>query len=192
MNNRISLTAQAHSIIEQHLLVGDMAIDATTGNGHDTLFLAKQVGISGKVFGFDLQQQAIDSTQSRLKDEGFADNTQLFLSSHSNMQQCIDADFYGKIKVIMFNLGYLPGSDKSIITETESTLSALEQAIELLIKSGILTIAAYPGHPGGDTETQAIEQWHQQLDGQQYSVKTFYSSEKDTAPRLYIVQKHGY
>ena len=192
MNNRISLTAQAHSIIEQHLLVGDMAIDATTGNGHDTLFLAKQVGISGKVFGFDLQQQAIDSTQSRLKDEGFADNTQLFLSSHSNMQQCIDADFYGKIKVIMFNLGYLPGSDKSIITETESTLSALEQAIELLIKSGILTIAAYPGHPGGDTETQAIEQWHQQLDSQQYSVKTFYSSEKDTAPRLYIIQKHGY
>jgi len=189
MTKRISLTAQAHSIIEKHLSKGDMAIDATTGNGHDTLFLARLVSRTGKVFGFDIQQQAIDSTQSRLESENFADNTQLFLSSHDKMLQCIAAEFHGTIKLIMFNLGYLPGSDKSVITQTESTLTALEQATKLLIKSGLITIAAYPGHTGGDTETLAIEKWHQQLDARKFSVESIYSSEKETAPRLYIIKK---
>jgi len=190
MTKRISLTAQAHSIIDKHLTTGEMAIDATTGNGHDTLYLAKQVGITGKVFGFDIQQQAIESTDSRLKSENFTNNIKLFHCSHNQIQHCIPTEFHGKIKVIMFNLGYLPGSDKSIITQADSTLSALEQAIKLLVTSGVMTIAAYPGHSGGDTETNAIEQWHQQLDCKQYHVKTIYSSEKQTAPRLYIIQKN--
>jgi len=188
MNKRISLTMQAHSIIQQHLKIGDIAVDATTGNGHDTLFLAEQVGITGKVFGFDVQQQAIESTQTRL-DTADISNTQLFHSSHDKLDQCIPTEFHGKINAIMFNLGYLPGSDKSIITQTKSSLLAVKQSISLLDNSGILTIAAYPGHSGGDKETDAIKQWSEQLATDKYIVKAIFSSDKDTAPRLYIIQK---
>ena len=89
----------------------------------------------------------------------------------------------------MFNLGYLPGSDKTVITETASTLDALNQSIELLAVGGIITIAAYPGHPGGKEEADQIDLWCQQLNPEQYTVQHINSSEKDTAPRLYLIQK---
>ncbi len=189
MSKRISLTTQTHSIIEQIITEGDMAIDATVGNGYDTVFLAKQVGCSGKVFGFDIQQQAIESTEARLESENIRANTSLFHASHDKMSESIASKWHGKIKVIMFNLGYLPGSDKSIITETESTIAALSQSLELLAKAGILTIAAYPGHAGGDTEAQSVDCWLQQLSTEKYQLQTIYSSEKQTAPRLYIINK---
>ncbi len=188
MNKRISLTMQAHTVIQQHLRIGGMAIDATTGNGHDTLFLAEQVGVTGKVFGFDIQQQAIESTQTRLATANIT-NTQLFHSSHDKLEQCIPTEFHGKINAIMFNLGYLPGSDKSIITQTKSSLLAVQQSLSLLDNSGIITIAAYPGHSGGDKETDAIKQWSEQLEKTKYTVNTAFSSDKETAPRLYIIQK---
>jgi len=188
MNKRISLTMQAHTVIQQHLRGGGIAIDATTGNGHDTFFLAEQVGITGKVFGFDIQQQAIESTQTRLATANIT-NTQLFHSSHDKLEQCIPTEFHGKINAIMFNLGYLPGSDKSIITQTKSSLLAVQQSLSLLDNSGIITIAAYPGHSGGDKETDAIKQWSEQLEKTKYTVNTAFSSDKETAPRLYIIQK---
>jgi len=188
MTQRISLTEQAHSIIKKHLKTGDIAIDATVGNGHDTLFLTQQVGSNGSVFGFDIQQQAIESTQDKLNNEATITNIQLFHCSHDQMEHFIPQEAQGRIKVIMFNLGYLPGSDKSIITQAESTLKALKSALNILGKTGIVTIAAYPGHSGGKSETDAIQQWHTQLNTDQYSMQTIYSSEKETAPRLYIIK----
>lgn len=190
MTRRISLTAQAHSIAQQYLTLGDIAIDATVGNGYDTVFLVKQVGNRGKVFGFDIQQQAIESTRSRLKSENNTNNLQLFHSSHHKIEQIIPIAFHGRIKVIMFNLGYLPGSDKSIITQTVSTINALEQSIKLMAKLGVITITVYPGHTGGDMEALAIMQWSEVLvNGGKYSVETIYSSDKESAPRLYIIKR---
>jgi hypothetical protein len=188
MTKRVSLTTKAHNIIQQYLAAGDYAIDATIGNGHDTLFLSRQVGIDGRVFGFDIQQQALDSTLSTLESEQFI-NTRLFHVSHSKMEQYIPTQFHGRIKVIMFNLGYLPGSDKSIITHADSTLLALNQSISLLAPSGILAITAYPGHQGGDEETGQIKQWCNRLCAKQYTVQIIYSSDKKTAPVLFIIRK---
>jgi len=187
MNSRVSLTTKAHNIIQEHLDIGDYAIDATIGNGHDTLFLSKQVGIDGKVFGFDIQQQALVSTRSNLESEHI-NNTQLFHVSHNNMEKHIPTQYHKKVKVIMFNLGYLPGSDKSIITHADSTLSALNQSINLLAQSGIITITAYPGHQGGAEETRLIKQWCNHLSTEQYTVQIIYSSDKKTAPILFIIQ----
>ncbi len=189
MTKRVSLTTKAHNIIQQYLATGDYAIDATIGNGHDTLFLSRQVGIDGRVFGFDIQQQALDSTQSILESEHISNNTQLFHVSHSKMEQYIPTQFYGKIKVIMFNLGYLPGSDKCLITHADSTLLALNQSISLLAPSGILAITAYPGHQGGDEETGQIKQWCNRLCAKQYTVQIIHSSDKKTAPILFIIRK---
>ncbi|MFW5442811.1 MAG: class I SAM-dependent methyltransferase [Methylococcaceae bacterium] len=189
MNKRLSLTTQAHTIIQKQLFCGDTAIDATTGNGYDTLFLAKQVGTQGKVFGFDLQQQAINSTLSRLENENTLHNVKLINACHSQMKKHIALEYHGKIKTIMFNLGYLPGSDKSIISQAHSTLLAIQQSLILLAPAGIISITAYPGHPGGEVETEKITKWYQQLNPKQYSQQLIYSSEKATAPRLFIIQK---
>jgi len=189
MSKAISLTTQAHQCIKQHLNIGDIAIDATIGNGHDTLFLSSQVGSEGQVFGFDVQAQAIEATQEKLEYEKVAKNTQLFHISHSEMKQHIPVSFHGKIKAVMFNLGYLPGSDKTVITQASSTLSALNQSLQLLADKGIITVAAYPGHAGGDTESNLISQWCEQLKPEQYSFELIHSSDKPTAPRLFIIKK---
>ncbi|MDI1229523.1 MAG: class I SAM-dependent methyltransferase [Methylobacter sp.] len=187
---RISLVNTAHDLIRDILRPGDIAIDATVGNGHDTLFLAEQVGPSGHVYGFDIQQAAIDSTLDKFRQAHLSDSLTLVHASHADMTDKIPADLHGKIKAIMFNLGYLPGGDKSVITLTDSTLTALTVAARILAVSGIITLLAYPGHPGGDMETDRVKNWCEQLDTQQFEVSAIYSSEhKDTAPRLFVIRK---
>lgn len=188
MNKRISLTTLAHNLLEKELTGGNIVIDATVGNGHDTVFLAKLVGKQGTVFGFDVQQQAISTTQQQLKQVQF-ENFFLFHASHSEMDMHIPKRQHGKIKLIMFNLGYLPGSDKTIITQANTTLIALKKSIVLLEANGVLTITAYPGHIGGEEETKQVKLWCEQLDPLIYTLEQIRSSEKITAPRLFIVRK---
>jgi tRNA1(Val) A37 N6-methylase TrmN6 len=188
---RISLVNVAHDLIRNILVPGDIAIDATVGNGHDTLFLAEQVAPFGHVYGFDIQQAAIDSTLQKFRQNGLENCLTLIHGSHALMVDQIPAQFHGKIKTIMFNLGYLPGSDKSVITQTESTLAALTASTRILADNGIITILAYPGHQGGDLETDQVKNWSEQLDNKQFEVNTIYSTEhKETAPRLFVILKH--
>lgn len=188
-NNSIPLTTQAHQIITQCTNPGDITIDATVGNGHDTLFLANLLGKQGVVFGFDCQQLAIEVTQKKLENNNMSGNTQLFHASHSRMNELIPSRYHGKIQVIMFNLGYLPGSDKTHITQADTTLSALNQAIELISATGVITVIAYPGHLGGEIETDQINHWCTQLSIRHFNIQIIYSSDKPTAPRLFIIKK---
>lgn len=197
----ISLINVAHDLIKDKLRPGDIAIDATVGNGHDTVFLVKQVSPSGKVYGFDIQQAAMDSTRAKVESccrtsEKMNNNAllqpeclTLIQASHADMAENIPVQYHRKISAIMFNLGYLPGGDKSIITRTESTLTALAIASRMLSNNGILTILAYPGHQGGYQESIEVKNWCEQLDKKQFSVKIFFSTEnKASAPRLYVVE----
>jgi hypothetical protein len=199
---RISLVNMAHNLIRDKLHPGDIAIDATVGNGHDTVFLVEQISPSGKVYGFDIQQAAIDSTWAKVEsccraDERTCSNAPLraecltlIQASHADMAKKIPAQYHGKISAIMFNLGYLPGSDKSIITQAESTLAALTTASRMLSSNGILTILAYPGHHGGNQESSEVKSWCEQLNEEQFSASIFYSTEnKASAPRLHVVDK---
>ena len=138
--------------IMEHIKEGDTVVDFTMGNGNDTLFLSKAVGESGKVYAFDIQEQALSSTQEHLVRAGCPDNYQLILDSHSNVKKYVDVPF----KAGMFNLGWLPGGDKSITTLRETTLPAIRDAISLMDKDAILNIAVYPGHKEGDAEGQMI------------------------------------
>ncbi len=187
---RISLVNVAHDLIRDILRPGDIAIDATVGNGHDTVFIAEQVGPSGHVYGFDIQQTAIDSTLEKFRQAQLSDCLTLIRASHADMSDKIPAHLHGKIKAIMFNLGYLPGGDKSVITLTDSTLTALTVAARILAVNGIITLLAYPGHQGGDLETDQVKNWCEQLDTKQFEINTIYSTEhKDTAPRLFVIRK---
>ena len=91
--------------ILKHLRPGDVAVDFTMGNDHDTEFLSKTVGPDGFVYAFDIQEQALASTQEHLVKSGCPDNYQLILDSHSNVKKYVDVPF----RAGMFNLGWLPG-----------------------------------------------------------------------------------
>ena len=184
----ISLVNVAHNLISEALRPGDIAVDATVGNGHDTAFLMEQVSPSGRVFGFDIQQSAIALTSMKVTSECLT----LIQASHALMDEKIPKQHHGNISAIMFNLGYLPGGDKSIITQTASTLTALTVACGLLADDGIITVMAYSGHSGGDVETGQVDDWCKQLDPKQFDVRIFYSvGNRDSTPRLFVISKHS-
>jgi predicted methyltransferase len=149
-------TAIAHRLVAEVVRPGNLVIDATLGNGHDTIFLARLVGIHGQVLGFDVQAEAVTATQDRLQDAGVLSRAKLFTQSHSHLLQYVERE---TAAAVMFNLGYLPGGDHSLITEAAETLDALEQATLALKPGGILTIICYPGHAGGDSEATAVMNW---------------------------------
>ncbi|QDU80352.1 hypothetical protein Pla110_20790 [Polystyrenella longa] len=183
------LTEQAHEIIRKSMLPGDVVIDATAGNGVDTQFLAEQVGPEGRVFAFDIQQTAIDQTALRLMNADLAQVT-LVCASHAEMFEYVPPEFHGMVNVIMFNLGYLPGGDKSCITKTETTLLALEQSRQLLAPGGLITVLLYPGHEGGDKEAAAVEEWCGELGEEEFEVESF-TVENPEAPRLWVLVHRG-
>ena len=145
------LDLQKHFILS-HLKEGDIAVDFTMGNGHDTEFLSKTVGESGHVFAFDIQPQALESTSDNLKKANCPNNYTLILDSHHNVKKHVDVP----IKAGMFNLGYLPGSDKTVTTMRSTTLPAIEAAIDLMDKDAIILVAVYPGHKEGEEEGKLI------------------------------------
>ena len=131
------LDLQKHFILT-HLGKGDVAVDFTMGNGHDTEFLSKTVGTDGRVYAFDVQRQALESTAKNLSAAGCPENYTLILDSHHNVKNYVKEP----IKAGMFNLGYLPGSDKTVTTMRETTLPAIEAAISLMDKDAIILIVA--------------------------------------------------
>ncbi|MFK4342187.1 MULTISPECIES: class I SAM-dependent methyltransferase [unclassified Paenibacillus] len=159
----LSVLSYAHQLVAARVQPGDTAIDATVGTGADTLFLAKAAGRRGRVYGFDIQQEALQLARRRLdKDESLSlAEVSLLLQGHEQMREAVPNKLHGKVAAVMFNLGYLPseGADPSVITHTDSTLAALDAALYLLRPRGILTAILYPGHAGGGEEAEAVLQW---------------------------------
>jgi hypothetical protein len=152
------MTALAQAAIAARLSPGDSAIDATMGNGHDTLFLAKQVGFAGRVWSFDIQPEALVETRRLLDESGEMPWVNLVLKGHESMDQIIPAAAHRRIKAIMFNLGYRPGGDHTLITESVTTRQALLVAAQLLSPQGIISVVYYPGHDDG-AESRHLSQW---------------------------------
>jgi predicted methyltransferase len=188
---RYSLTQQAHAVLQKQLHNGDIVIDATAGNGHDSLFLAQQIAPLGSVYSFDIQADALIATANRLATARLLANVQLIQANHAQMNQYVNIKHHSKIQAIMFNLGYLPGSDKSITTQADTTIAALIQAIDLLAPMGLMTILAYPGHAAGSIEAHYVNHWCQQLPLTHFNLSKFTNeSNQLTAPRLFVVQKY--
>ncbi|MDX8129448.1 SAM-dependent methyltransferase [Methylomonas sp. LW13] len=192
MTKPISLLETAHHIVGSYLDPGDVAVDATVGNGHDTVFLAQSVGASGHVFGFDIQRQALINSFQRLLQLDLQRRVILRLASHADMLLHVPEQWRGRVRAVMFNLGYLPGADKTVITQIDSTLAALNAASGLLAPRAVITVLAYPGHAGGDLETQQLAAWSGQLDGTHFTSEVILSShDKPSAPRLFVIRKQA-
>ncbi len=155
-----SLVKLAHSIARDFLSGVEplYAVDATVGNGYDTLFLAGLAGASGRVFGFDVQAEAIARARGLLEKNALSGVADLFLCGHERMEDFIPPELSGRIGCVFFNLGWLPGSDKSTITKPDTTLAALRASMRLLGGGHcMLSALCYRGHAGGQEEYEAVE-----------------------------------
>lgn len=140
--------------MKEALREGDLTIDATAGNGHDTVFLAECVGPNGRVIAFDIQPDAIHQARKHVTECGMADRVEFHQKSHTHLAKHAAV---GSVSAVMFNLGYLPGGDHAIATESTETLTAIEQATHALKSGGLLSIICYPGHAAGANEATAVE-----------------------------------
>lgn len=182
----------AHLCVRSVLTQGGIAVDATVGNGNDTLFLAKQVSVNGKVYGFDIQAQALENTEERLQKFGQRNQVRLFLRGHHEpWEEVISPKYYGKIDAVMFNLGYLPHGNSSVMTKPETTLIACEQALQWLKVKGMITLVLYTGHPGGNEETQQVIHWCRNLPSNCYQVNWHQLLNRSEAPSLVAIEKKG-
>ncbi len=168
-----------------HLGEGDLAVDFTMGNGHDTEFLSKTVGESGRVIAFDIQKKALESTASHLREAGCPENWKLILASHDRAPEFV----HEPIKAGMFNLGYMPGSgNKALTTMRKTTLPAVANAVEMLGRDAILLVAVYPGHPEGAAEGEELERYFASLSKYKYCVGQFRMLNSPTSPFFMICE----
>lgn len=176
----------AREAIQRTVLPGDSVIDATMGNGHDTLMLCEAVGPGGRVYAFDIQLQAVDETEKRLREHGMADRATLIHAGHERMAEYVKEP----VKAVMFNLGWLPGGNHSVTTKWETTRQAVESALTLLLPSGIVVICAYPGHEEGAREERELTAFLSGLSNRQYNVlHQRFLNATSGAPECYVIQR---
>jgi hypothetical protein len=170
-----------HKYLESLVSNEDICIDATAGNGYDTLFLANK---SKHVLSFDIQDLAIKNTKNLLDKNGMR-NVTLIQDSHEYMKEYVTT----KVKAIVFNLGYLPGGDKSIVTRVSSTIKALKSSIDLLCSGGAIFITVYIGHDGGVDESNELIGFVKKLDKSTFKSIKYEFLNRDNAPYVIIIEK---
>lgn len=186
-----TLTQLAHDAVSKVLQPGDIAIDCTAGNGWDTLFLARAVGPTGHVYAFDIQCTAIQSTDRLLTQHAVRSCVTLENRSHAEWIDRVPQEHRSKIQAAMMNLGYLPNGDKSITTNTTSTVAAIQSLLDWVRPTGLLSILAYTGHPGGQEETNAVRELLAKLDSKIFRVSQEPVVPTSKAPILFTVEKQS-
>ena len=181
----VDLTGLHKHFILEHLGEGDVAVDFTMGNGNDTLFLSRTVGERGRVYAFDIQEEALISTRAHLVAEGAPENYTLICASHHLVKDYVKEP----IKCGMFNLGYLPRSGKKAVTTLrETTMPAVEAALELLGEDGVLLIAIYPGHEEGRLEGEMLREYFSGLSRFKVCCSEFRILNSPSSPYFFLIE----
>ncbi|WP_436859753.1 tRNA (mnm(5)s(2)U34)-methyltransferase [Staphylococcus caeli] len=174
------------TLIQQHTTNNSIVIDATCGNGNDTLFLAQQVP-DGKVYAFDIQDAAINNTKAKTVD---FTNISLIKDSHANVKSHIPIEVHGAVDAAIFNLGYLPKGDKSVVTQAASTIEAIENIFDLLATEGIIILVIYHGHEEGKVERDEILTFLQQFDQNKAHVLQYqFINQQNNPPFICAIEK---
>lgn len=187
-------TEVAHAVWRNIVQKGDTVVDATCGNGNDTLALLKMVAdetARGRVYGMDIQDSAIESTSSFLKMSVDDDHQQglvkLFPICHSRMEEIVPKD--APVRLVAFNLGYLPGGDKTVITVPRTTELALQAASRILSSGGLISVLVYIGHPGGRDELDVVESFASNLPVDTWATCKLQMVNRPIAPVLILLNK---
>lgn len=178
-------TQMAQNLIEMKINKNESVIDATLGNGNDTLFLSSLVP-DGKVYSFDVQYEVLEKFKVCIREKNI-NNVILINDGHEKMDKYIKE----KVRAIMFNLGYLPGGDRNIVTKTETTLQAINKGLELLLPGGLITIISYTGHTEGKKEKEGIIEFLKSLSSREYSVMEIsFINRNNNPPCLIVIEKN--
>ncbi len=182
----LNAVPMAHQFIRPKLATASLVVDATAGNGKDTLFLAENSAATTAVWVFDIQQQALTKTEMLLSRHKLTDKVRLVLDSHANIADYIDQP----VDAVMFNLGYLPGGDQAINTSPATTILAITQSLQLLAVGGVITIAAYPGYEHGRLECHAVHEYLTRLSQKDFTIACWSMvNQKNNPPVLYVIEK---
>ncbi|MFA5576058.1 MAG: class I SAM-dependent methyltransferase [Tissierellaceae bacterium] len=174
------------AIASNSIRPGQRVVDCTVGNGNDTIMLAELVGEKGKVYGFDIQKEALDITARKLDLRNLGGQVNLILDGHENIDKYIGEE----VDFIVYNLGYLPKGDKAIKTKKTTTIISLQKSLGLLKENGILVLTSYTGHQGGLDEKKAVEEYLEALDQRLFNVLKYeFLNQKNSPPILYAVEK---
>lgn len=181
-----SVLVFAHQLLIKTVRPGEAAIDATMGNGHDTLVLAQCTTETGRVYAFDIQERALEKTRKRLQAAAQANHVQLIADGHQHISHHVRET----VAAVIFNLGYLPGGNKALTTQWDTSLAAIEQSLALLRQHGLLLLVLYPGHEPGKAEQEAIEAFVAKLDQQEFQVLRYqFINQKNNPPYLLAIEK---
>lgn len=176
----------SRKICKQKLNYGDTAVDCTMGNGHDTVFLCQLVGEEGKVYAFDIQEDAVINTRKKLEDLNYLERSEIILDGHQN----IDCYVKEYIRLAIFNLGYLPKGNHKITTKKESTIEAVQKCLALLEPNGIILLIIYPGHENGKAEKEGLHSFTAKLNQKEYNVASLcFTNQINNPPELICIEK---
>ena len=181
----------AHTLLAGVLRPGDLAVDATAGNGHDTAFLARAVGTGGRVIALDIEPAAVTATRNRCATLGTP--CEVIEADHAEMDRVLEQTGVraGSVAAVVFNLGFLPGSDKQLVTRPDSTVAALAQAVEWLRPGGVVTIVCYTGHAGGPEDAAAVEAWASAQPQDRFAVARYqFLNQRHHPPHLVVVGRN--
>ena len=189
----LSAVEYCQHLLRRQVRPGDLAVDATAGNGHDTHFLTQLTSPGGRVFSFDVQPQAIAATKLLLQKNGVPESCYRLLPvCHTAMEEQLPEESKGRIAAVIFNLGYLPGGNKSIVTRTDTTLAAVRTALTVLRPGGLLLLVLYPGHTEGAVEAQALHQFAAGLPPGQWQVTEYRTlNARKAPPAVLAIEKSG-
>ncbi|MED1600184.1 class I SAM-dependent methyltransferase [Alkalihalophilus marmarensis] len=180
----------ARFLLERSISPGDIAVDCTAGNGHDTLFLANLVGNAGHVYSVDIQETAITNTKLKVEEAEVASRVTLHQSGHEHISTLIPKEEYDRVKGAIFNLGYLPGGDKSIVTQSQTTIKAIDSLLELMPKGGMIVLVIYHGHAEGAAERDHLMEYVTRLDQKKAHVLNYsFINQANNPPFIVAIEK---
>lgn len=171
----------SHEYLKAHVKTGDVAVDATMGRGRDTLLLAQLVGAGGKVYAFDIQEDALTSTRLLLNENNIT-NTSLILDSHHKIK-----DYVKTAKCVVFNLGFLPGGDHAIFSHSDTSIKAIEESLSIIPPDGFVSICSYYGGDTGFEEKDNLLNYLSSLDPKSYTVMLHSFHNRPNCPPLFII-----
>jgi ribosomal protein L11 methylase PrmA len=168
------------------LKAGDTVIDATVGNGRDTLAIAKMLQGQGTIIGYDIQPQALENAKNLFEKELNQEHLRCITLKKQSHETFDEAN----VKLIVYNLGYLPGGDKNLTTKVESTLTSLKNACLAINQSGMISVTCYPGHEEGEKEERAVLEWTKTLCPKSWCITVFSWANRQKAPSLVLIRRH--
>lgn len=186
----IEAASEAANSPVQEVKTPFFAVDATAGNGHDTLFLAREVGDAGRVFAFDIQKSAIDNAHKRIAKAGLEKRVTFINAGHETAETALPPEVAGNLWAVTFNLGYLPGSDKERVTSFATTIAALKTLTAFAAPGCVISVHAYRGHDGGEDEFRHVAAWLRELPWEVWRVAEYsFINKRKNKETLFLLEK---